>query len=112
MSRKEQTEEEALAAWGALNDTEAEVFERNLRAAATIRDEVQRGRHLTMVYRGLANSYSARGKYLEALHAMDLALGAAEVGQCPELQGQAHMALGQLELKHHRYYAISLLCIA
>lgn len=107
MSRKEQTEEEGLAAWEALtlNDTEAEVFERNLRAAAAIRDEVQRGRHLTVVYRGLANSYSARGKYLQALHAMDLALGAAEAGQCPELQGQAHMALGQLELKHHRYYA-------
>jgi tetratricopeptide (TPR) repeat protein len=106
-SRKEQTEEEGLAAWEALhlNDTEAEVFERNLRAAAAIRDEVQRGRHLTIVYRGLANSYSARGKYLQALHAMDLALGAAEAGQCPELQGQAHMALGQLELKHHRYYA-------
>lgn len=107
MSRKEQTEDEGLAAWEAhaLNDTEAEVFERNLRAAANIRDEVQRGRHLTVVYRGLAHSYSARGKYLQALHAMDLALGAAEVGQCPELQGQAHMALGQLELKHHRYYA-------
>jgi tetratricopeptide (TPR) repeat protein len=36
---------------------------------------------------------------------MDLALGAAEAGQCPELQSQAHLALGQLELKHHRYYA-------
>jgi tetratricopeptide (TPR) repeat protein len=105
MSRKEQTEDEALAVWDPVNDTETEVFERNLRAAAAIRDEVQRGRHLTLVYRGLAHSYSARGKYLQALHAMDLALGAAETGQCAELQGQAHMALGQLELKHHRYYA-------
>merc|ERR1719321_1704150 len=105
MSRKEQTEEEALAAWEPFDLTEAEVFERNLRAAATIRDEVARGRQLTVVYRGLANSYSARGKYLKALHAMDLALGAAEAGQCPELQGQTHIALGQLELRHHRYYA-------
>jgi tetratricopeptide (TPR) repeat protein len=105
MSRKEQTEEEALELWGPLNDTEAEVLERSLRAAASIRDEVARGRHMNMIYRGLAQSYSARGNYLKALHAMDLALGAAETGQCPELQSQAHLALGQLELKHHRYYA-------
>jgi len=105
MSRKEQTEEESLALWGPLNDTEAEVFERSLRAAASIRDEVARGKHMNVVYRGLAHSYSAKGKYLQALHAMDLALGAAEQGQCPELQSQAHLALGQLELKHHRYYA-------
>jgi len=105
MSRKEQTEEEGLAAWGPLNDTEASVFEKTLRAAASIRDEVTRGRQLTVVYRGLANSYSAQGKYLQALHAMDLALSSAEAGQCPELQSQAHLTLGQLELKHHRYYA-------
>merc|ERR1719420_1002224 len=105
MSRREQTEEEALELWGPLNDTEAEVFERSLRAAASIRDEVARGRHMNMVYHGLAQSYSARGNYLQALHAMDLALGAAEAGQCPELQGQTHIALGQLELRHHRYYA-------
>merc|ERR1719313_371263 len=64
-----------------------------------------RGRHIAMVYRGLAQSHSSRGNYLQALHAMDLALSAAEVGQCPELQSQSHLALGQLELRHHRYYA-------
>jgi tetratricopeptide (TPR) repeat protein len=104
LTRQEITEEEALARWD-FNDTEAEVFEKALRAGAKIPKETARGKYLTQVYRGLANTYSARGKYLEALHAMDLALGAAEAGQCPELRDQTHIALGQLELRHHRYYA-------
>lgn len=104
LTRQEITEEEALAQWN-YNDTEAQVFEKALRAAAKIPKEEMRGKYLTQVYQGLANAYSAQGKYLKGLHAMDLALGAAEAGQCPELQGQTHLALGQLELRHHRYYA-------
>jgi len=104
LTRQEITEEDALAQWE-FNDTEAEVFEKALRAAAKIPEEITRGKFLAKVYRGLANTYSARGKYLQGLHAMDLALGAAEAGQCPELQGQTHLELGQLELRHHRYYA-------
>jgi len=104
LTRQEITEDDALAQWE-FNDTEAEVFEKALRAAAKIPEKTTRGKYLAGVYRGLANTYSARGKYLQGLHAMDLALGAAEAGQCPELQGQTHLALGQLELRHHRYYA-------
>jgi tetratricopeptide (TPR) repeat protein len=104
LTRQEISEEDALSQWE-FNDTETQVFEKALRAAAKIPEETMRGKYLTQVYRGLANAYSAQGKYLQGLHAMDLALGAAEAGQCPELQGQTHLALGQLELRHHRYYA-------
>lgn len=105
VARQHISEEEMLAAANPFNDTEAEVFERALKAAVHIPDEQTRGRTVSQVYRGLANVYSSRGKYLQMLHGMDAAIGAAELGQCRALTGSAHLNLGQLELKHHRYYA-------
>mmetsp|Transcript_1696 Transcript_1696/g.1724 ORF Transcript_1696/g.1724 Transcript_1696/m.1724 type:complete len:676 (+) Transcript_1696:115-2142(+) len=79
--------------------------ERALVIAATRRDPVQRAQLARDIYAALGNLYSAHGDYYKMLHAMHLALQAAQASIDNQSVASGHIAWGQLELKHYRYYA-------
>eukprot|EP00747_Dinoflagellata_sp_TGD_P007445 gnl/TRDRNA2_/TRDRNA2_117094_c0_seq1.p1 gnl/TRDRNA2_/TRDRNA2_117094_c0~~gnl/TRDRNA2_/TRDRNA2_117094_c0_seq1.p1 ORF type:complete len:632 (+),score=110.45 gnl/TRDRNA2_/TRDRNA2_117094_c0_seq1:118-2013(+) len=104
--RQQLTEEEVLNAQDQLaNETEFEILEQALHIANTAKNPAARSELMSGVYGSLGSLYSAQGKYHQALHAMDLALKAASESQESESVALGHIALGQLELRHHRYYA-------
>jgi tetratricopeptide (TPR) repeat protein len=83
------------------------ILENALRIAAGDSEPLRRAHFLKESYTALANIHSAHGHYHKMLHTMDLALHASEdigdtSGAC-----NLYVALGNLELKHHRYYAAS-----
>jgi len=73
--------------------------------AAAEKDPLRRAQLLSESYGALGHIHSTRGHYYEMLHAMSLALrSSADTGD-NEAVSSIQIALGHLELKHHRYYA-------
>merc|ERR1719327_2074714 len=111
-ARRALSEDEALAKYAQRaaaelgnESVDVRVVEGALQIAAAASDPEERGRQLAAVYGGLGELYSAHARYFQALHAMDLAIGAAEESGNKGLPVAMHIALGQIELRHHRYYA-------
>lgn len=113
-ARRALTEDEVLAKYAERKATElgnetidVHVLEGMLQVAAATPEPERRGQQLAAIYGGLGRQYSAHARYFQALHAMDLAAGAAEDSGSGSkgLTGAVHIDIGQIELQHHRYYA-------
>merc|ERR1719313_2171545 len=102
--RKDKLRSESLEP-SATDETAEHLLERALAVAAGHQNRAERGRLLMEIYGSMGNLKSARGEYLPALHAMNLRLQSANISDNLEGRAAAHLSLGELELKHHRYYA-------
>jgi len=80
-------------------------IEKALQLLVAKEDPVHRARLLTETYTSLGYIHSAHGRYYEMLHAMALALRTSASAGDNDTVSELHVTLGNLELKHHRYYA-------
>jgi len=87
------------------DDDPMTLLEGALGVAASEKEPKRRAHLLAESYTALGNIHSARGHYYEMLHAMSLALRASADSGDNEAVSNLQVALGHLELKHHRYYA-------
>lgn len=103
--RRESAEKFATAE-GLEDDEDAiTLLERALGVATSEKDPQRRAQLISESYAALGRIHSARGHYYEMLHAMSLALRTrADTGDV-EAISNLQIALGYLELKHHRYFA-------
>jgi tetratricopeptide (TPR) repeat protein len=103
VTKKRLAKEEAEQ--GSQDDDSLAVLENALRVAAGESEPRRRAHMLKEAYAALANIHSARGQYHEMLHSMILALDASEGAGDKQGSFNLYVALGHLELSHHRYYA-------